>query len=93
MAGITLRSSRPIESVADIFSDLEFAALHHLSRLSFAIIALGVLTLVAASVASLSPLWTLIGLMLLVAGIVKVVIVLLWRFVGQLDDPIHPDEA
>lgn len=67
--------------------------MHHLNRLSVAIVALGVLTLAAANVASLSPIWTLIGLMLLVAGVVKVVVVLLWRFVAQLDDPIHPDEA
>ena len=93
MAGITFRSDCLVPSLPTMPSPLEFAALHHLNRLSLAIVVLGILTLAAASVASLSPFWTLIGLMLLVAGIVKVVIVLLWRFVGQLDDPIHPDEA
>ena len=67
--------------------------MHHLNRLSYAILALGLLTIVAAIVGSLSPVWTLIGLMLLVAGLVKVAVVLLWRTVAQFDDPIHPDES
>jgi hypothetical protein len=67
--------------------------LHHLNYLSYAILGLGLLTLVASLAGSLSPVWTLVGLMLLVAGVVKVVVVVLWRFVGQLEDPIHPDEA
>ena len=66
--------------------------MHHLNRLSYAIAALGLLTIVAAVAASLSPLWILIGLMLLVAGLVKVAVVVLWRTVAQFDDPIHPDE-
>jgi hypothetical protein len=71
----------------------ETTALRHLNRLSLAIVALGVLTIVAAVAGDRSPVWTLVGLMLLVAGVVKVVVVLLWRFVAQFDDPIHPDET
>ena len=67
--------------------------LHHLNRLSYAILGLGVLTLLASLLGPLPPVWTLVGLLLLVAGVVKVVVVLLWRSVAQLDDPIHPDEA
>jgi membrane protein implicated in regulation of membrane protease activity len=60
---------------------------HHLRNLSIAMVALGVLAVVAAAVGSLSPTWTLAGLLLALAGIVKVVVVALWRGVADLHDP------
>jgi hypothetical protein len=67
-------------------------SLHHLNRISLALAALGALLLLTATVGSLSPLWTLIGLMLIVAGVVKLLVVYLWRHVAQLDDPIRGDD-
>ena len=67
--------------------------MRRLNRLSYAIVALGVATIVAAVAGDRSPVWTLVGLMLLVAGLVKVAVVLLWRFVAQLEEPIHPEET
>ena len=46
------------------------------------------LVLVAASLAlSLEPLWVLVGLLLFWAGIVKVIVVALWRNLGGSDAP------
>lgn len=46
------------------------------------------LVLVASSLAlSLEPMWTLIGLLLFWAGIVKVVVVALWRNLGAPEAP------
>lgn len=61
--------------------------MHHLRNLSIAMVALGALTVVAAAAAPLSPAWTLAGLLLALAGIVKVVVVALWRGVADLHDP------
>jgi membrane protein implicated in regulation of membrane protease activity len=65
---------------------------HHLHRLSLVITLLGAAALLAGALGPLSPVWTLVGLMLIVAGVVKLVVVYLWRNVAQLDDPIRGDE-
>ena len=57
-----------------------------------ALTALGAALLIAAAVGPLSPVWTLVGLLLIVAGVVKLVVVYLWRHVAQLDDPIRGDD-
>ena len=56
--------------------------LHHLS---LALLLGGVLLTIAAIVFSLSPLWTLSGLLLAIAGGVKLVVVYLWRNVIQIE--------
>jgi hypothetical protein len=66
--------------------------MHHLNRVSIALTACGAGLVGAAALGSLSPVWTLVGLMLVVAGLVKLVVVSLWRHVAQLDDPIRGDD-
>lgn len=56
--------------------------LHHLS---LALLLGGVLLTVAAIVFSFPPLWTLSGLLLAIAGGVKLVVVYLWRNVIQIE--------
>ena len=56
--------------------------LHHLS---LALLLGGVLLTIAAVVLSLPPLWTLSGLLLVIAGGVKLVVVYLWRNVIQIE--------
>jgi hypothetical protein len=65
---------------------------HHLNRISIALTAFGAALLIAGALYSFSPVWTLVGLMLIVAGVVKLVVVYLWRHVAQLDDPIRGDD-
>ena len=50
MAGITFRSDRLVPSLPTVPSPLEFAALHHLNRLSLAIVVLGISLIVTAIV-------------------------------------------
>jgi len=59
--------------------------LHHASLL---LLVAGVVLTVAGVALSLPPLWTLIGLMLAIAGGVKVLVVYLWRHVLRIDDPV-----
>ena len=58
--------------------------MHHLRLVSFAMVFLGVLTVAASVFFGLSPAWTLSGLLLGIAGAVKVVVVALWRGVASL---------
>jgi len=60
--------------------------------LSIAIAAAGVALVVAATVVGLSATWTLVGLMLAWAGIVKVVIVVLWRGHVNAAAPVRTGE-
>ena len=68
--------------------------MRHLHRLSWLMLAAGVVVTTAAIAFSLSPVVTLTGLMLAWAGIVKVIVVLLWTNVAGLGtdrhDPIPP---
>ncbi len=57
----------------------------HLHHLSLALFLGGVLLTIAAITLSLSALWTLSGLLLAIAGAVKVVVVYLWRNVIQIE--------
>lgn len=61
--------------------------MRHLHHVSLVLLAAGVLLVVAGVVFSLPPLWTLSGLLLAIAGGVKVVVVYLWRTVLQIEDP------
>ena len=56
--------------------------LHHLS---LALLVGGILLTIAAIVFSFPPLWTLSGLLLVIAGGVKLVVVYLWRNVVQIE--------
>ena len=56
--------------------------LHHLS---LGLLLGGVLITIAAIVFSLPPLWTLSGLLLAIAGGVKLAVVYLWRNVIQIE--------
>ena len=58
--------------------------MHHLRNLSLLMVALGALLIAAAVVGPLGPAWTLAGLLLILAGVVKVVVVALWRGVADL---------
>ena len=68
--------------------------MRHLRRLSWLMMAAGVVLTIVAIALSLSPVVTLTGLMLAWAGIVKVIVVLLWTNVAGLGtdrhDPIPP---
>ncbi len=50
-----------------------------LAMISYAITAAGVLLLVVAILAGLSPLWQLSGAMLILAGGVKIAVVRIWQ--------------
>jgi hypothetical protein len=56
----------------------------HLSTISYAIAISGLLVIAAAAAAGLSPLFTLAGWLLLLAGIVKIVVVQIWRRLAGL---------
>jgi len=61
--------------------------MRHLHHLSLLLLVAGVLLTLAGLLFALPPLWTLSGLLLAIAGGVKVVVVYLWRNVLQVDDP------
>ena len=68
--------------------------MRHLRRLSWLMLAAGIVVTTAAITLSLNPVVTLTGLMLAWAGMVKIVVVLLWTSVAGLGtdrhDPIPP---
>lgn len=66
-----------------------------LNLVSYALLVVGVLGIVAGEAADMGPTWTLAGLLLVVAGVVKVVVVMLWRMVAGFDDggPVRGEEA
>jgi hypothetical protein len=51
----------------------------HLRIVSIAITLIGVLLAAGSIALDLGPLWTLIGLMLVVAGLVKIITVAIWN--------------
>lgn len=59
-------------------------AMNHLSSLSWFITALGVLIILASAVAALSPVWMLGGILLTLAGAVKIAVVRIWQRVAGL---------
>ncbi len=56
----------------------------HLSTLSWLITALGLLIIIASVVAELSPVWMLSGILLTLAGGIKLAVVLIWSRVADL---------
>ena len=61
--------------------------MRHLRLVSIAITILGVLAIAAAVAFDLGAAITLTGMLLVVAGLVKIVIVALWRGVAGFDPP------
>jgi hypothetical protein len=55
-----------------------------LALLSYAMTAAGIMLLVIAIVAGLSPLWQLTGALLLIAGGVKIAVVQIWQRLAGL---------
>lgn len=67
--------------------------MRHLRSLSTALAVAGIAALILAPLAGLDPTWTLVGLLLAVAGVVKLVVVFLWRDLNAgpgLDDRSAP---
>ena len=56
----------------------------HLATISYLITATGALLVAASVIADLSPLWLLIGILLVIAGIVKVAVVQIWQRIAGL---------
>ena len=53
--------------------------MRQLRNVSLAMTVLGIVLVVCAAIFNLPAMWTLVGLLLAWAGIVKVVVVVLWR--------------
>lgn len=68
--------------------------LHHLNLVSLAIVALGVISLGWGIVTTDGELWQLAGVMLILAGLIKVAVIHLWvRLAGlgtDRHDPVPP---
>ncbi len=56
----------------------------HLAIASYAITAIGILLLTAAIAAGLSAVWVLGGLLLVIAGAVKIAVVVIWQRIAGL---------
>lgn len=77
-ASVAQSCSRPTTGIRPIMN---------LARaLSFGITALGVVLIAAGILLDLSPIVTITGMMLVVAGIVKIVMVAIWRTMFQFPD-------
>lgn len=61
----------------------------YLHMISWAVTALGVLVLAAAAIASMAPLWMLVGLLLIVTGVVKIVMIQIWTRIARLGTDEH----
>lgn len=61
----------------------------YLHMISWAVTALGVLVLVSAAIASMAPLWMLIGLLLVVTGVIKIVMIQIWTRIARLGTDEH----
>lgn len=60
------------------------STMNHLATISYVITAIGVLFVAASVIADLSPFWMLIGILLVIAGIVKVAVVQIWQRIAGL---------
>jgi fatty acid desaturase len=61
------------------FTAEEFGRVHRLRTLSLVITVVGLVLAIAGTAGGLGATWTLVGAMLLIAGLVKVVTVAIWR--------------
>lgn len=60
------------------------SAMKHLATISYFITIAGVLLVAASIIADLSPLWMLTGTLLVIAGVVKIAVVQIWRRIAGL---------
>ena len=63
--------------------------MHHLQRISWAMALVGIVTVGIALIFDLDPVWLLAGILLAWAGIVKIVITLIWTRVAQMGTDEH----
>ena len=61
--------------------------------ISLIMVILGFILLVGGTILRLDPLWTLAGLLMLWAGVVKVVVAALWRKLGTPDAVRAPEDS
>ncbi len=66
--------------------------MRHLKTVSYAITALGIVCVTAVLLLDLNPTVLLIGLMLIIAGAVKVTMVALWHTVAGFGAPVVADD-
>jgi hypothetical protein len=64
-------------------------AMHNLKRISWAMTAIGVAVIVLSLSIDLDPMWLLSGVLLAWAGIVKIVVTLIWTRVAQVGTDEH----
>jgi hypothetical protein len=67
--------------------------LRHLKIVSYLITALGIACVVAYVLFDLSPSVLLVGLMMIIAGAVKVTMIALWHTVAGFGAPVASDDA
>jgi hypothetical protein len=63
--------------------------MRHLHRISWLVTLLGIGIILAAWVADLDPVWLLAGILLAWAGLVKIVVVLIWTRVALMGTDEH----
>lgn len=60
-----------------------------LSLVSYVLVALGLVAILAGEAAGAGATWTLAGLLSVVAGVIKVAVIMLWRTVAGFGDSNH----
>ncbi len=65
--------------------------MRHIRWISVLMTVAGAVLAAAGLALPLDPMWTLVGLLLLWAGIVKVIVVALWRNLGTPQPPVAGD--
>ncbi len=63
--------------------------LRYLTVTSWGMTILGVLAIVAAALLDIDPVWMLLGIMLLLAGVVKLGMMLIWTRVAKMGTDQH----
>ncbi|HLU34362.1 MAG TPA: hypothetical protein VKZ61_01235 [Thermomicrobiales bacterium] len=63
--------------------------LRYLTVTSWGMTILGVLAIVAAAMLDIDPVWMLLGIMLLLAGVVKLGMMLIWTRVAKMGTDQH----
>jgi predicted signal transduction protein with EAL and GGDEF domain len=61
----------------------------YLSMLSWAITALGTVTILIAALIGMAPLWLLVGILMLITGVVKIVMLQIWTRIARLGTDEH----
>lgn len=61
----------------------------YLTLLSWAITSLGALTIMVAALMGMAPLWLLVGILMLITGVVKIVMLQIWTRIARLGTDEH----